>query len=254
MKKMKRLMSSVLSLIVCASSIVNLSLNTSAFYDFPESEEPIITADDGYRLTKNEKLSEIFDFTIYVHDPNQTDKIWPYGKYSFEQPDVILIYPFSFSHSFSMTHLEFRYYICNGDEAEKLMQYLNQNYSNLNVSINEMNNVEIEYPEDATFDFKINLLYEIYDKFGIGCTFGIIYEETINCTYAGDVDNDNLLTADDASYVLEYYAKAQTDKLGEYEESRASELALYGDYDGDGIVDANDASNILAAYSKNQTK
>jgi len=251
MKKMKRLMSSVLSLIVCASPIVNLSLNASAFYVLPNAGDDIIITDDGFRMIKNEKLSELYNSIVYVHDPNQTDKIWPYGQYSFEQPECILVY--ESLGIFGMMVDSCDSYSSKETSAEEISKYINENYSEFGTSLTDSETVLVDFPKDTPYDIKISLKHEIDKKFHLEW-LNYTYEETVNCTYAGDVDNDNLLTADDASYVLEYYAKAQTDKLGEYEESRASELALYGDYDGDGIVDANDASNILAAYSKNQTK
>ncbi|MDE6775556.1 MAG: hypothetical protein K2J37_04570 [Ruminococcus sp.] len=63
---------------------------------------------------------------------------------------------------------------------------------------------------------------------------------------AGDTDGDGMITASDASAVLEAYSMLSTGK----------DLILNStifDYNSDGLVDANDASDILAKYAELST-
>ncbi|SEH50582.1 Leucine rich repeat-containing protein [Ruminococcus flavefaciens] len=61
----------------------------------------------------------------------------------------------------------------------------------------------------------------------------------------GDVNNDNLINAVDASSILKYYALISTSKEGGYSE----EQKLAADVDHDGLINAVDASIVLAYYA-----
>lgn len=61
----------------------------------------------------------------------------------------------------------------------------------------------------------------------------------------GDVNNDNLVNAVDASSILKYYALISTSKDGGYNE----EQKLAADVDHDGLINAVDASIVLAYYA-----
>ena len=61
----------------------------------------------------------------------------------------------------------------------------------------------------------------------------------------GDVDNNGLIDAVDASSVLAYYARISTNQEGGYNE----EQKLAADVNHDGLINAVDASNILAYYA-----
>lgn len=61
----------------------------------------------------------------------------------------------------------------------------------------------------------------------------------------GDVNNDDLINAIDASSILAYYARISTDKNGGY----TVEQELAADVNNDGAINAIDASNILAYYA-----
>jgi len=248
MNKLKKILTSI---IVGVCSLVPYNFNASAVV-IPESallqsgkvvycdwlsdymEKPVYID-----INNEESISRIFDCTSAIENPvyvlmNESDRYFqPYFPYM-----NTFVYD------------------------EEMFNSLKEKFPNLDISVKGHEYVNIvgggaqfiviEYPEDTTLEYKISVANYVKENFNKGWGLYITLYESESFRFAGDVDNDNRLTADDASYVLEYYAKVQTDKLGEYEESRASELALYGDYDGDGIVDANDASNILAVYSKNQ--
>lgn len=62
----------------------------------------------------------------------------------------------------------------------------------------------------------------------------------------GDIDNDGMISAIDASYVLSAYAYSETGK------KIALNYELF-DYNDDGLIDAIDASRILADYAWNMT-
>ena len=66
---------------------------------------------------------------------------------------------------------------------------------------------------------------------------------------AGDVNNDGLVNAVDASDVLTYYANISTNTDGGFTEAQ-KEAA---DHNGDGQIDASDASSILAYYAESST-
>ena len=71
-------------------------------------------------------------------------------------------------------------------------------------------------------------------------------EKIIKTKYdLGDVNNDGLINAIDASSVLAYYALVSTNKNGGY----TAEQKLAADVDSDGAINAIDASNILAYYA-----
>lgn len=61
----------------------------------------------------------------------------------------------------------------------------------------------------------------------------------------GDVNDDGMVNAVDASSVLAYYARISTNQEGEYNE----EQMLAADVNHDGMINAVDASNILAYYA-----
>jgi hypothetical protein len=61
----------------------------------------------------------------------------------------------------------------------------------------------------------------------------------------GDVNDDGMVNAVDASSVLAYYALISTNQEGEYNE----EQMLAADVNHDGMINAVDASNILAYYA-----
>ena len=61
----------------------------------------------------------------------------------------------------------------------------------------------------------------------------------------GDVNNDGLINAVDASAVLAYYAMISTNQNGGYDE----EQKLAADVNHDGLINAVDASNILSYYA-----
>lgn len=61
----------------------------------------------------------------------------------------------------------------------------------------------------------------------------------------GDVNNDKLINAVDASSILKYYALVSTNKDGGYNDNQK----LAADVDHDGMINAVDASNILAYYA-----
>ena len=63
--------------------------------------------------------------------------------------------------------------------------------------------------------------------------------------YLGDVNNDGLINAVDASSVLSYYAIISTNKEGGFTE----EQKYAADVNHDGQINAVDASNILAYYA-----
>lgn len=72
---------------------------------------------------------------------------------------------------------------------------------------------------------------------------------------SGDIDRDGSLTGTDASAILGYYAKAQTDKLEPKNNFNEEELRIsyLGDYNNDYNIDGSDVSFVLAKYAKAQT-
>ena len=74
----------------------------------------------------------------------------------------------------------------------------------------------------------------------------VIGEKKIKIKYdLGDVNNDGLINAIDASSVLAYYALTSTNKNPGY----TNEQKLAADVNYDGAINAIDASNILAYYA-----
>lgn len=71
-------------------------------------------------------------------------------------------------------------------------------------------------------------------------SYNITYFENL-----GDVNNDGMIEATDASSILLYYSTISVGKDDIFSEYQK----LCGDIDRNGIVDANDASQILAYYS-----
>ena len=65
----------------------------------------------------------------------------------------------------------------------------------------------------------------------------------------GDVNNDNVINAIDASNILSHYAMSSTSKGGSFTEAQIKAA----DVNGDGAVNSVDASNILACYAYNST-
>ncbi|MDE6035969.1 MAG: hypothetical protein K2G36_08685 [Ruminococcus sp.] len=65
----------------------------------------------------------------------------------------------------------------------------------------------------------------------------------------GDVNNDNLIDAVDATLVLMHYASMSTDGTGTIESGSLSRA----DYNGDGLIDAVDATAILMYYAEMST-
>lgn len=65
----------------------------------------------------------------------------------------------------------------------------------------------------------------------------------------GDIDDNGIIDALDASFVLSAYAAIQTGK----EADLTNEQLKAADVDGNGVVNASDASTILAYYSSTQT-
>ena len=61
----------------------------------------------------------------------------------------------------------------------------------------------------------------------------------------GDVNQDNVIDADDASYVLAEYARTATSKPSEFSEAQR----LAADVNEDNVIDSDDASRILAYYA-----
>ncbi|MBR5684283.1 MAG: hypothetical protein IKW96_13600 [Ruminococcus sp.] len=61
----------------------------------------------------------------------------------------------------------------------------------------------------------------------------------------GDVDNNGIIDAVDASAVLAYYARISTNQDGGFTEKKK----LTADVNRDGIIDAVDAAKILAYYA-----
>lgn len=66
---------------------------------------------------------------------------------------------------------------------------------------------------------------------------------------AGDVNNDEITDATDASNVLAEYALVSTGSPAAFTKKQR----IMGDMNGDEIVDSSDASEILAIYAKNST-
>lgn len=71
------------------------------------------------------------------------------------------------------------------------------------------------------------------------------YDEVTSRVTSGDVNNDNLVDASDASYVLAEYANLSTGGNGTFTKSQKSA----GDVNFDGKIDASDASYILGFYA-----
>lgn len=65
----------------------------------------------------------------------------------------------------------------------------------------------------------------------------------------GDVNNDGLINAVDASSVLAYYAMTSTNQEGGYDDNQK----VAADVNHDGDINAVDASNILAYYAYTST-
>jgi len=66
----------------------------------------------------------------------------------------------------------------------------------------------------------------------------------------GDFNLDGVVDSDDASYVLEYYAKSSVGTRPEI----TLEKFKAGDYNEDNVIDSDDASYILAYYAEQATK
>lgn len=77
---------------------------------------------------------------------------------------------------------------------------------------------------------------------------GIDFIDMDNYT-AGDVDNNNIVDATDASRILEEYALNSTLATSSFTRKQN----ITGDIDGNGIIDARDASGVLEIYAKLST-
>ena len=261
MKKIKKMLSFVSGLLICSSISVPFTSNAFCYSTDMTGEslpESFYLGEDRYEVS--DWLNEYMGYP----DTIQGEERLMYIKSGTDYDYVELGFNKQ-SSNFSRFYPDLclgKYIRVKNENVSMVEEYLKENYPNLTFTDNgpmttpgqeENNWVSISFPNEMSWKEQLNISLKIKKDIGIRSECAYTDNNLIaDIHFAGDVDNDNLLTADDASYVLEYYAKAQTDKLGEYEESRASELALYGDYDGDGIVDANDASYILGVYSKNQ--
>ncbi|MDE6796621.1 MAG: hypothetical protein K2J36_01210, partial [Ruminococcus sp.] len=65
----------------------------------------------------------------------------------------------------------------------------------------------------------------------------------------GDINDDGLIDAVDATLVQEHYASMSTEKIGTIKEDKLS----CADYNGDGLIDAVDATAILMYYAEMST-
>lgn len=65
----------------------------------------------------------------------------------------------------------------------------------------------------------------------------------------GDINDDGLIDAVDATLVQEHYASMSTEKIGTIKEDKLS----CADYNGDGLIDAVDATAILVYYAEMST-
>ncbi|MBD5159050.1 MAG: hypothetical protein HDT23_02235 [Ruminococcus sp.] len=66
----------------------------------------------------------------------------------------------------------------------------------------------------------------------------------------GDINDDGLIDAVDATLVLEHYASMSTEKTG----TIAEDKLFCADYNGDGLIDAVDATAILMYYAEMSTQ
>lgn len=89
--------------------------------------------------------------------------------------------------------------------------------------------------------------YSEYEKFS-SCAY--ILEIVVPQMMKGDVNDDGVVNAVDASYVLSYYALTSTGK----EPNLVGEQVEAADYNEDGVVNAIDASAILTYYAMTATE
>jgi len=123
------------------------------------------------------------------------------------------------------------------------------NYNNFDPTTFGNMYITLKNGQIISSDNKTNVNYEINNKY-IGTLSQLLIPNTYEESYKnqkGDVNNDGIVDARDASIVLSIYAKISTDKPLSAKEK---EQLTRADMNGDGYVNGIDSSAILSYYAK----